>query len=51
MKSILVYQVPPTHKFAKTAEKSPYFGLIFHETGTEIEKSALMVEILYLSSF
>ena len=51
MKSILVYQVPPTHKLAKTAEKSPYFGLIFHETGTEIEKSALMVEILYLFSF
>ena len=42
MKSILVYLVPPTHKMAKTVEKSPkspYFGVNLRETGTEIEKS------------
>ena len=42
MKSILVYLVPPTHKLAKTAEKSskwPYFGVNFLETGTEIGKT------------
>jgi len=51
MKSILVILVPPTHKLAKMAEKSPNFGLIFHETGTEIEKSGSLVKILYLFSF
>ena len=54
MKSILVYLVPPTHKLAKTAEKSskwPYFGVNFLETGTEIEKSVLMVTFVYLFYF
>ena len=42
LQSILVHQVPPTQKIAKTAEnsaKSPCLGLKFPETGTEIEKS------------
>ena len=34
-----VQLLPPTHKLAKTVEKSPYFGLNFLETGTEIEKT------------
>ena len=54
LKSILVYLVPPTHKLAKTAEKSskwPYFGVNFLETGTEIKKSVLMVTFVYLSYF
>ena len=34
-----VQLLPPTHKSTKTVEKSPYFGLDFLETGTEIEKT------------